>query len=239
MEIKNILYLFLLTNIAVIPYIFTMEKPAKKAKMTHRPYKEIKEFFDLNLDIFEAIKVLPELESSEGSKLPGELIRIIIGIAKADRNGQALSNAIKNINIYKANQLLKKHYINVNMQDKYGDTALMEAIISIAKHHPLYHYFGFKFDWNPLMIPQWVTIVKILLQKGANPDLQDNNGNTALNIAVINNLPVIVKILLKKGANIKLQNSCGCTALDIATIFNYTEIVQMLNDAQENKSLNL
>jgi len=144
--------------------------------------------------------------------LPGELIRIIIGIAKADRNGQALLNAIKNYDIDEANKLLEKNYIDTNVKNNNGETSLIAAIRYIEKDQ------------------KWMEIVKILLQKGANPDLQNNSGNTALDIAVINNLPVIVKILLKKGANIKLQNWCGCTALDIATDFNYTEIVQMLQE---------
>jgi serine/threonine-protein phosphatase 6 regulatory ankyrin repeat subunit B len=60
-------------------------------------------------------------------------------------------------------------------------------------------------------------IVKILLEKGANPDLQGKNGYTALMVASMNGHTDIVTELLNKSANPDLKNAEGKTALDLAS----------------------
>jgi ankyrin repeat protein len=55
-----------------------------------------------------------------------------------------------------------------------------------------------------------------LLDKGADPDLQRNNGITALMVASINGQTDIVSVLLNKGANPFLRTGEGKTALDFA-----------------------
>lgn len=57
-------------------------------------------------------------------------------------------------------------------------------------------------------------ILNLLLEKGANVDVQDKNGTTPLMSAVQKTNPV--KILLAKGANVNLQNTNGETALMFA-----------------------
>jgi len=213
MKIKNILYLFLLTNITV-PYIFTMEEPK-----TGRPYEEIKIFFDLNPDIFEALKEFHRLEKSEKLILPVELRDMIIEAIRSDKNGLALLNAIKNSNIDEVNRLLKKPYININVQGEYGITPLMEAVRKRRSE-----------------AKECVEIVKILLEKGANLDLQDSYGSTALHYAVNMNKPEIVQMLLEKGANPNMQNKDGETALHRASVAQ-PEIVKMLLEKGANPNL--
>jgi uncharacterized protein len=57
---------------------------------------------------------------------------------------------------------------------------------------------------------------KFLLANGANPDLQNTNGNAALHQAVLREQTNTVDILLENKANPNIQNNAGDTALDLA-----------------------
>ena len=71
-------------------------------------------------------------------------------------------------------------------------------------------------------------MVKLLIEAGANLDIQDNGGNTALIGASYNNRPEVVKLLIESGANIDVQNNSGCTALILASYRNHIEVVKLL-----------
>jgi len=258
MKIKNILYLFLLTNIALMPYIFTMEEsPIEEISERQQQFRK---WLEERPSIYGALEIL-YIEN-----FPAELRVMIIGPMKSDENGQALLNAIENKNLNEVNRLLKKRYINPNMQDKNGVTILQKAIDNVewvenrgirlkkAKTYPLWidiiqrllqtgadPDLQDKCGHNTL---HWATmgdnpeIVKILLENGANPNLQDNEGNTALHIATKDNRSEIVKILLEKGANPNLQDNEGNTPFWWARAHGNREIFQILQVALENKSLN-
>lgn len=212
MKIKIILCLFLLTSVAAMPYASAMEESTK----TQRSYEEIKKFFDSNLDIFEALKILREFKSSSGLSLPNELIWMIMqNVVISNKNGQALLTAIENDDIDQIKQLLKKQYITIDLKNKRGKTSLILA--SVLRKDP-----------------ERAKIVQILLRKGTNPDLQDNIGESALHYAVKYNLPEMVKILLKNGANLNLQNNEGRSALWWAIRNEYTELVQNLLEKGAN-----
>lgn len=55
--------------------------------------------------------------------------------------------------------------------------------------------------------------VKKYLQKGADKNAKDNEGNTALILASINDYPEIVKLLIQAGADLTVRNNKGDTAL--------------------------
>ena len=74
------------------------------------------------------------------------------------------------------------------------------------------------------------SIVKILLDAGANPNLQDELKTTGLMWAVRKGSEPIVKLLLNAGANFHIKNKYDKTALDIAKREGHKEIVQLLND---------
>jgi len=62
----------------------------------------------------------------------------------------------------------------------------------------------------------YAEISKLLLEKGADKDLQRNDGSTALIIASKNGHTDLVTLLLNSGANPGLKDSEGKTALDYA-----------------------
>ena len=52
-------------------------------------------------------------------------------------------------------------------------------------------------------------VVKILLENGAQVDLQQQDCWSALMIAILNRYSEVVKILLENGAQLDLQEQCG------------------------------
>jgi len=173
------------------------------------------------------------LENSEVfSQLPSELKLMIIEIVKSEANGRALLNEIKAKDYDKVTELLKKRYINVNIQDEHGRTPLIE-LISQALWEYESEYPEFQRDWKYSRIE----ILQMLLDKGANPDLQDKDRETALYLAAGQSDPEIVKMLLDKGANLNLQNKSGKAALHHAAGQPNPEIVKMLLEKGANLNL--
>ena len=80
-------------------------------------------------------------------------------------------------------------------------------------------------------------IVKLLLDKGANPDLRDSDGNTPLILAINSRHANVVKLLLGKGANPDIRNNIGATSLIIASCLGELESVKFLLDKNANKDL--
>jgi ankyrin repeat protein len=77
-------------------------------------------------------------------------------------------------------------------------------------------------------------VVKLLLDKGANINQQDNNGKTALHIAAQYGETKVVELLLDRNANIDQQDNNGKTALHIAAECGETEVVKLLLDRNAN-----
>ena len=101
-------------------------------------------------------------------------------------------------------------------------------------------------------------VAKLLLESGANPNLQSHSGETALFFNIVNgsaeieSLPLnstkiskyggetalmytiiynsidVAKLLLENGANPNLQNSGGDTPLIFASIMNNSKVLKML-----------
>ena len=71
-------------------------------------------------------------------------------------------------------------------------------------------------------------IARMILEHGANVNLQSGDGTTALIFSVLNRNAEMVKLLLKHGANKDLQDAAGNTALSQAKKKELTEIVMLL-----------
>lgn len=94
---------------------------------------------------------------------------------------------------------------NINTQDNYGCSALMNASLN-----------------NNL------DVVEILLKNKADTNIIDVDGKTALIFASNNNYLEIVKILLEHNADVNIKDKSGYTALMYATSKNYFELVKLL-----------
>ncbi len=110
--------------------------------------------------------------------------------------------------------LLEEGKADPNIQDAYGNTAVMHAV---DQH-----------DQKAL---------DILLQAHANVDVQNNKGNTALLAAIILDNQAAVIQLLRARAHVNVQNKIGRTALMVAAHRNQHEVVAMLLKAHADPEI--
>lgn len=103
------------------------------------------------------------------------------------------------------------NYSDINYSDKNGYTELMYASESKSLSEDIS-----------------LRIVKILIEKGVNINLSNNEGDTALILASRNYHPHIVEHLLKASANIDIKNNSGKTAMDVATEYEHKEIINLI-----------
>jgi ankyrin repeat protein len=116
----------------------------------------------------------------------------------ADNGATPLSVAARNGYVYTVRALLEAG-ADVNLPDNEGITPLMAAIIR-----------GRVVD---LSLARMVTL---LLLRGADPNQQDKNGNTALHHAVETSMIDAIPILIEYGASLEIANNQGQTPLDLA-----------------------
>jgi len=80
-------------------------------------------------------------------------------------------------------------------------------------------------------------IVRMLIDAGANLNMQDKHGDTPLLVAIMKNNPIIVQMLIDAGADLNMQAKNGRTALHLAADLREKEIVRMLIDAGARKDI--
>ena len=80
-------------------------------------------------------------------------------------------------------------------------------------------------------------IAEMIINAGANLNLQYKDGNTALNLAIEKGNKNIAEMLIKKGANLNLQENDGFSALMIALDKGNNKIAEMIINAGANLNL--
>ena len=139
---------------------------------------------------------------------------------------------------------LKRYYSEcrkfINSFDFHSRTKLHLAVKEGSlKKTKLYLSIGAKinlwardiYGWTPLHYAASIDsedIVDILLQKGADPKIKDNEGKTPLDIAVEKGHAAIVEVLVKGGAEINKRMPSGMTPFYFAFINGRKEIVKFL-----------
>ncbi|CAH3150812.1 unnamed protein product [Porites lobata] len=184
-----------------------------------------------------------------GSDVSCEILSYLIGIgadvnACAKNKGTPLMIAAENGHINAVTTLVKCGAY-VDLKDKDGQTALhyalmysphasIEVLNCLIKNEADVNAFTFRYE-TPLMLASYfetsvhdhVKAVTFLIEHGANVDLQDNNGDTALHYAVTFDFPEIVKMLLNLGAS-DMCNNKGLTPLHQASISASIGVVEYL-----------
>lgn len=78
------------------------------------------------------------------------------------------------------------------------------------------------------------SMVRLLLEKGANPMKRDSNGLTALHFAAQSSQADMVSIILESFADLNARDATGQTALFYAARSGKVDVVQALSDASIN-----
>lgn len=76
--------------------------------------------------------------------------------------------------------------------------------------------------------------VQVLIKNGANVNVRDDDGDTALAYAAVRGAPIdLVKTLLSAGADVNIKNNRGQTALMLATEQRKSKIVELLTQSKK------
>lgn len=105
---------------------------------------------------------------------------------------------------------------DVNARDPRGATALMLALEPHSTVQKLSR--------------RVLSIVETLIQAGADLDLQDQKGNTALLWASQVGNSDAVRLLYNAGADVRIKNHAGLTALDVAAQHDHADIIALLGN---------
>jgi len=165
-------------------------------------------------------------------------------------------------------ELLVQHGANPEAEDRVGCTALFYAIriynreiilfllnnganinhLSKSNQSPLIDLFSHNGIYDLVGIPsgiqQLLDIETLLLENGADVNIQDKNGDTALMHIIDKNIKRpqnidIVRLLLEYGADPNLVNDEGKKAIDIARKLRLNNIVDLLKDKIPNIPQNI
>lgn len=79
-------------------------------------------------------------------------------------------------------------------------------------------------------------VVKLLCQKKANLEIDNNFGDTAVMYAVNYNRPEILQFLIQQGAQINIENKSALTPLMLATVQGFCKIIDIL--VEHNAAIN-
>ncbi|KAK3593530.1 hypothetical protein CHS0354_037057 [Potamilus streckersoni] len=111
----------------------------------------------------------------------------------ADNKGNTpLHEAVEKSDLDIVHSLVQHGKININLKNNDGQTALMKA-----------SYFDY------------IEILSTLIKEDADPDVQDNNGRTALHIALNEGSILSADLLMRYGCNVNLFTACGHSSLYI------------------------
>jgi|GEM_PF-3673411 len=129
--------------------------------------------------------------------------------------GTELHKAIFNKNIEKTKRLIENRLVNINQTNLLGRTALYDACNSSNN----------------------LPIVSIMLDAGADINIQDIEGKTALHQACQMETSDIAIALIRRGANINDQDNDGKTALHYACEKTSVNVVNSLIDSGADSSI--
>ena len=78
------------------------------------------------------------------------------------------------------------------------------------------------------VVPARLEAAKVLIREGADTTIQNNDGNTALHLAVEECYLELVQLLVRQGADTTIQNNDGNTPLHLAVKTGHIEAIEFL-----------
>jgi ankyrin repeat protein len=152
-----------------------------------------------------------------------------------------LINAVRDGKLNDVKMLLQSPTVveGINFQDQYGKTALIWAsrgnteIASLLLDKGADPNVRNNDGRTALMIGN-TDIMKLLLSHKADMNIRDNNGNTVLTSASMDGKPERVKFLLDAGADINVKMGGWKTALAVAKMFDRKDVASVLIQHMRN-----
>ena len=144
-------------------------------------------------------------------------IEVVRNHMQPDRKADSLIQATNNRDLNKITLLLYAGGFNVDSKDTSSYTSLMNITSSHNRNNKS-------------------EIVKLLLEAGANPNEQDNEGITSLNYEVRHRNVEIVRMLLDYGARINDNELYGLTIINNVIKHNLVDIIKLLIPKITNKT---
>ena len=144
------------------------------------------------------------------------------------------------------------YHPDINYQDTYGNNALTKAVGNFGHYRQMVpmllnaginpnasvgssgkiNYTALYKITNQALLNQDeadYNIIRLFLEKGANPNLADKNGKTPLMNAAYKGNLAIVKMLMEFGADPNLKDSSGQSSLDKAKKKGHQNVIQLLS----------
>lgn len=172
------------------------------------------------------------------------LLRYIVNLADGNGN-MALHYSVSHSNFTVVKLLLDTGLCEVDHQNKAGYTAIMLAALTATENPEdmevaqqllrmgKINARASQSGQTALMLAVShgrATMVQVLLDSGAEVNLQDRDGSTALMCACEHGHTEIAKILLERpDCDLTLTDKDGHTALSVAKKASHTEIIDLLN----------
>lgn len=194
-------------------------------------------------------KTVPVLKESENAALASavrrsdfEIADLLIRNGASAKDPAVLIGAASSGSPRLVSRILTEH-VNVNAQDKNGNTALQAAVQANSEDADVDRLGVVKLllKARPNLDAQDVSgntalhkttdedVAKILIQSGANINLQNHDGETPLMATFSESL---ARVLVGAGADLTVRSKQGKTALDIAHSHNQTAVVQLIEQAE-------
>ena len=144
--------------------------------------------------------------------------------AAAITSAKQLTDSIRNADLEGLIEALEAHPNLLNFQPGVASrTPLMRIINQISMEN----------------VPDddYYTLIDELINRGADLNLKDKDGNTALHLAVNTCDSIVIESLLEAGANINLKNKDGDTALHLAVVICASIVTKDLLEAGADKTI--
>jgi hypothetical protein len=139
--------------------------------------------------------------------------------------------------------LLRHYGADLDVRGRYGTNPLRAAAVSgdfemvrvLIGYNPAGIHYRDKDGWTPL---RWASeghnfkesVLRLLLEHGADINVQDEDGETPLHSASFCGALEVVHLLLEHGADVEVRDKTGKTALEIAAEEGHDEVVDLLRE---------
>jgi ankyrin repeat protein len=191
---------------------------------------------DINYQNKEGCTALSYAILKNRTEISEELIKAKANINIQDKTGTTILMKACRVGDIKLVKKLIEIGVNVNIQNQEGKTALILTILNIKNYDNLILIMN-KILNVETPLKNYLEIVQILIKAGADLDIQDNSGKTALMYSCIEGITEIALELIKAGANLDLQDNFGRTALMHSCMKKHIRIALELIKAKANLTI--